>query len=71
MPSKTTKIAAGAYKVTDGTRTVDVTRVTYPNDGTYWIAAAQWDYRRLSDPLWTKREAVTVAKHMLQTAVDF
>lgn len=71
MTIQTHKIAAGAYTVTDGTHTVDVTRVEYPNDGVYWVAAAQWGRGRVSDPVYTKREAVHIAQSMLRTAKDF
>lgn len=70
MAYKTSKSCAGSYIVTDGARSVDVVQVHYPNDGTYWIAAAQWDRHRVSDPLDTKREAVAVAQHMLSTATE-
>lgn len=63
---KTTRICAGEYEVRSDTRVVSVSRVTYPNDGTYWIAAACWDRRLHTDPLPTKRAAVCQAHFMLQ-----
>ena len=69
MSVRVKKISAGNYTVTDGEREVTVIQVTYPNDGTYWIAASGWDHNRLSDPLDTKREAVRIAKRMLETAI--
>ena len=70
MPNqfKTVRIHAGEYVVRSQAATlqVAVSRVTYPNDGTYWIAAACWDRRLHTDPLPTKRAAVCQAHFMLQ-----
>ena len=71
MPNqfKTVRIHAGEYVVRythDVRSKVAVSRVTYPNDGTYWIAAACWDRRLHTDPLPTKRAAVCQAHFMLQ-----
>lgn len=62
--AKVTRVCAGEYEVGNGVRTVRVTKVRYP-DGTYWIAAANWDRWLMTDPLYTKREAVFNARDML------
>jgi hypothetical protein len=64
------RICAGHYMVTRTRRNqpdykVAVTQVVYPNDGTYWIAAANWDRLLMTDPLPRKSDAVFNAKHML------
>lgn len=64
--TKSKKICAGMYEVTDGENTVMITQVYYPNDGKYWVAAAQWDSSRFSDPLYTKHDAMKSAKYMLE-----
>lgn len=64
---KSTRICAGLYEVTDGKNIVKVTQVHYPNDGMYWVAAADWDSMRVSDPLYTKRDAMRSANYMLET----
>ncbi len=69
MANKTTKICSGEYERTDGVNKVRITRVEYPGDGVYWIAAAQWD-SRTSDPLYTKRDALHSADYMLNSAND-
>lgn len=61
---KTHRICAGEYKVTDGTRTVNISKVPFW-DGEQWIAAAEWDQGRYTDPVPTKRDAVQSAKQML------
>lgn len=61
---KTTRICAGEYEVSDGTRKVRVTQVQY-HDGKWWIAAADWNSERYTDPLETKRYAVEIAHDML------
>lgn len=68
---KTLKIHAGEYEVTDTAdfrtnRKVRVTKVYYPGNGTYWIAAPLFD-SNTSDPLPTKRQAVQTAVYMLET----
>lgn len=68
---KTTRICAGEYIVHDSTdfrpsRQVRICKVYYPNDGEYWIAAPRFD-SNTSDPLPTKRDAVSAAKYMLET----
>lgn len=55
---RTTRVCAGEYVVSNGTKRVRVTKVQYPNDGVYWIAAAEWDAGQYTDPLFTKRDAV-------------
>ena len=68
---KTTRICAGEYIVRETTdirpsRQVRVTKVHYPNDGTYWIAAPDFD-SNTSDPVSTKRSAVRSAVFMIET----
>lgn len=68
---KVARICAGEYVVHETTdirpsRQVRVTKVYYPGDGEYWIAAPYFD-RNTSDPLPTKRDAVRSAKYMLKT----
>lgn len=65
---KVKRICAGSYKVTHYLNSVYVTKVVYPNDGTYWIAAANWDHDLFTDPLHTKASAVLNAKYMLAAA---
>lgn len=76
MTIKTTKIAAGAYRVEDtdyvapsahhaDQRYVNVTFNEYEY-GNGWVAAASWDTYNVTDPLWTKREAVAAAHRMLE-----
>lgn len=62
MKIKTTKIAAGDYEVTDGNRIVTITK----RENIGWIAGANWDRFLMTDPLWTKREAVAEAVKMLE-----
>ena len=65
---KTSRICAGEYEVTSPQfpgRKVRVTKVWYPNDGEYWIAAPDFD-SNTSDPRYTKREAVETAVYMLE-----
>lgn len=62
---KTTKLAPGMYKVTDGTNTVDVLRNEYW-DGPAWIAISGWDQYTVTDPVPTKRQAVIHAVQMLE-----
>ena len=62
-----TKRSAGEYEVSNGTgRTVRVTRVKL-DDGLWWVATANWDNYRYSDPLFTKRSAMDAAREMLET----
>ena len=68
---KVCRIHAGEYEVFDTgdircNRKVRVTKVHYPGDGTYWIAAPMFD-SNTSDPLFTKRDAVNSATYMLET----
>ena len=64
---KTTRVCSGEYTVQDSSgRFVRVCRVYYPHDGTYWIAAPDFD-NNTSDPLPTKRDAVQTAHYMLET----
>lgn len=70
LKTKTTRICAGEYEVRPVSdfrphRKVSVSRVHYPGDGAYWIAAAAWDPHRYTDPLPTKRDAVFNANAML------
>lgn len=67
MPIRTTRLCAGEYKVTDGTNTVNISLMDFW-DGPGWIAAAEWDSGRYTDPLDTKRRAVELATYMLETA---
>ena len=70
-PIKVTRICPGEYEVrvpsvdSFGPKFVRVTRVYYPGDGTYWIAAANWDRLLYSDPLPRKKDAVQSAEYML------
>lgn len=63
------RYCAGEYLVVGRTagrpRAVRVVKVHYPQDGVYWIAAAERG-NHTSDPLPTKRAAVEAAKQMLQ-----
>lgn len=68
--TKTIRITAGEYHVcpmpvrNNGNRYVTVSRIDFW-DGPGWIAAAQWDTGRYTDPLPTKYEAVECARQML------
>lgn len=64
---KTTRVCSGEYEVTDGTLVVAVSRVHYGPGDWGWVAAAQWDRLRYSDPQATKRQAVASARYMLST----
>ena len=63
--NKTRRICAGAYEriASDG-RFVDVYTIEL-YDGKWWIAAADWDSRLYTDPLYTKSDAVAAADEML------
>lgn len=68
MGIKVTRYAFGGYTVTDGVRKVDVYHFT-KRDGAHfngWIARADWDNYLVTDPMWTKREAVEQARGMLE-----
>ena len=72
MMLKTRRICAGEYEVFDTLNfrpdhKVRVTQVKYPDEGTYWIAAAAWDSCLYTDPVLTKRDAVHNAHEMLRT----
>lgn len=66
--TNTKRICAGEYEVSSPQRpgkTVRLTKVWYPNDGEYWIAAPSFD-SNTSDPVYTKRDAVKSAENMLR-----
>lgn len=65
---KVKRHAPGCYEVTDGVKVVDVLKNDYW-DGAAWVAGAQWDRYRVSDPVPTKREAVEIAKRMLEVDI--
>ncbi len=52
------RLGAGSYDVTDGVRTVHITRLEHlnPRYG-QWVARAEWDSYLYSDPEVTLREA--------------
>ena len=71
LKTATKRICAGEYEiVVPGdirmNRKVRVTKVHYPGDGLYWIAAPLFD-SNTSDPLPTKRDAIAAARYMLET----
>lgn len=71
MRARTTRICAGEYEVRliagiAPWLAVRVTKVHYPGDGIYWIAAANWDEHLHTDPLATKRDAAFNAKRMFE-----
>lgn len=57
----TKRKCAGEYKVTNGERTVFVSKINF-GYGDEWVAAAEWDNTLYTDPLPTKREAVYNAR---------
>lgn len=65
---KSARISAGEYSLSNGCRAVRVTKVRL-SDGKWWIAAADWDAGIYSDPLPTKREAMIIAREMLESGV--
>jgi len=62
MANKTTKICAGFYERTDGARVVEVRYFEHLRG---WIAAAAWDRFLLTDPVPTKRAAISHADRMM------
>ncbi len=60
---KTKRVCAGRYEVTDGENTVTLDR---RDDLNGWIASANWDRYRYTDPLPTKAAAKFNALHMLR-----
>lgn len=70
IKTKTVRITAGEYQVcplpmkNTGNRYVTISRIDFW-DGPGWVAAAQWDHNRHTDPLPTKHEAVQSAQQML------
>lgn len=67
MKITSTKICAGLYKVTDGKNTVTVHRADEGSWAGLWVASADWDRHRMTDPLDTKRDAMFDARNMLKT----
>ncbi len=61
------KYCAGLYIVSDGEATVDVTYFCPAEGASFygWVAKGQWSAHVYSDPIYTKREAVEVAKSMI------
>jgi hypothetical protein len=62
---KTTRNGTGAYTVSNGKYHVEVIRFDEFLGPDKWIARALWDQHRYSDPVATKREAVTIAINMI------
>jgi hypothetical protein len=66
MGIRSTKVCAGLYKVTDGVNTVTIMCADEGSWQGLWVASADWDRHRLTDPLDTKREAMANAVAMLK-----
>lgn len=70
MMIKAKKISAGNYTYTNGVQTVEVIRVpanpAFGDTHDMWIAVAAWDRSTYTDPLYTKWEAVKIAKNWLE-----
>jgi hypothetical protein len=66
MAFKTTRHCEGSYTVTDGNRKVSVVRVDEWAGPDKWQARADWDNYTYTDPLPTKRAAVSIAHDMLR-----
>lgn len=66
---KAKKIHAGSYEYSAGGYTVSVYTVdpnpAYGDTKEMWLARADWTHEIYSDPMDTKREAVTAARYML------
>lgn len=65
MTIKTTRICAGLYEVTDGENVVSL---TYHDHLRGWIASAEWDAHRHTDPVRTKAVAKFNAEIFLKNA---
>lgn len=63
MGTKTTKVHAGMYEVSDGYRVV---RVERRDDLNGWMAIADFDPHLYTDAVPTKRDAVFNAERMLE-----
>ncbi len=63
------RICSGEYEYSYRNRVVTVSRIppneAYGDTKEMWIASALWSNTLYSDPLETKREAVAVARNML------
>ena len=60
------RVGAGRYELADGGNVVDVFKGDVRLGKTRWMAAAQWDRHRVTDPVATKREAVNHGRNMLR-----
>ena len=65
----TKRICPGEYTVSDGVRTVIISRFDWL-DGPQWVARAEWDQYTVTDPLWTLASAKTCAGFILEDAAD-
>jgi hypothetical protein len=69
--NKTTRLAPGEYEVTDGERTVIISRMDHL-DARFgqWVVRADWDRNLYSDPLFTLAEAKENAGLMLELDLE-
>lgn len=65
------RLAPGEYEVTDGQRTVKISRYVWL-DARYgqWVARAEWDRHLYTDPRFTLAEAKDEAHFMLRDDND-
>lgn len=62
----TRRIGPGEYVVSDDGASVSISRYYWlPRSSGQWVARADWDKHTVTDPLFTKADAVTQAGLML------